>query len=391
MKANPGGQIDIKNILGRDRLINELWEVLEQQSVIITAERRIGKTSVILKMRAEPRENWFPVYQDLEKVHSADDFAMAVYDEIKHFLGLSTKIAEKAWQFWQAIGGTEVGGVLKLPEGTGKEKHWKALLTHAIEDLVTHQAPNRLVFFWDEMPYMLDSIRKRNGEATAMEVLDVLRALRQEAPGFRMVITGSIGLHHVLTTLKEADYKNAPINDMYSVEVTPLAPADAQDLARRLIDGETLTTSDRDRAAVAMAEQGDYFPFYIHHIARRLKSLGRAAEPAQIAETVQEQLTDGKDPWELGHYRSRIGDYFPKETAFVLAILGALAAGDTPLALDAVLAVLKAQDAQFDDRNKLLTLVRLLERDHYLARTKEGHYHFRFPLIRRWWRLDRGL
>src|SRR5258708_14110696 len=154
MKANPGGQIDVKNILGRDRLINELWDVLEQQSVIITAERGIGKTGVILKMRAEPRENWFPVYQDLEKVHSADDFDMAVYDEIKHFLGLSTKIAEKAWRFWQAIGGTEVGGVLKLPEGTGKEKHWKALLTHAIEDLVTHQAPNRLVFFWDEMPYM---------------------------------------------------------------------------------------------------------------------------------------------------------------------------------------------------------------------------------------------
>jgi hypothetical protein len=29
--------------------------------------------------------------------------------------------------------------------------------------------------------------------------------------------------------------------------------------------------------------------------------------------------------------------------------------------------------------------------DHYLSRDSGGGYRFRFPLIRRWWKLDRGL
>ena len=54
MKANPGGQIDFKAVIGRERLIQVLWETVEQQSLVITAERRIGKTTVIKKMRHEP-------------------------------------------------------------------------------------------------------------------------------------------------------------------------------------------------------------------------------------------------------------------------------------------------------------------------------------------------
>jgi hypothetical protein len=70
MKANPGGQLQISEILGREQLIEDLWEVLERQSILITAERRIGKTSVIRKMCAEPPAEWVPVLQDLERVHT---------------------------------------------------------------------------------------------------------------------------------------------------------------------------------------------------------------------------------------------------------------------------------------------------------------------------------
>jgi hypothetical protein len=388
MKSNPGGQIDIKDILGRDRLIATLWDALEQQSVIMTAERRIGKTSVIRKMQAEPRADWVPVLQDLEGLHSAHDFAVAVYEKVLEHLAGWRKLSHKAKAFFESIGGTEIGGVLTLPKG--EKQHWKYLLIHSIEDLVTQQDPKRLVFFWDEMPYMLDNIRSREGEDTAMEVLDVLRSLRQHKAGFRMVLTGSIGLHHVLAALKAADYKNEPFNDMYAVEVTPLAPADGQELARRLIDGEQLKAADTGKAAEAIAEQGDHFPFYVHHIARHLKVTGRTADPDQVVEAVHEQMIAPNDPWELSHYRSRLVDYYPKEEKVVTAILDTLATAAKPVPVDGILAAVKSQ-TPFDDRNRLLQLLRLLERDHYVGRSPEGHYHFRFPLIRRWWKLDRGL
>ena len=32
-----------------------------------------------------------------------------------------------------------------------------------------------------------------------------------------------------------------------------------------------------------------------------------------------------------------------------------------------------------------------MERDHYLKRDEDGRYRFRFPLIQRWWKINRGL
>lgn len=388
MKSNPGGQIAVSDILGRDALIASLWEILEQQSVIMTAERRIGKTSVIRKMQAQPAANWVPVLQDLERIHSTSEFAGAVYEEIQHHLGRWRKVANKAKKFLDSIGGAEIGGILKLP-GT-KDKHWKTLLVHAVADLVEQQDPNRLVFFWDEMPYMLGNISKREGEEAAMEVLDVLRALRHDAPGFRMVLTGSIGLHHVLGKLKAADYKNEPVNDMYRVEVKPLESADARDLARRLLNGEQLKATDLEKSAETIAQEGDAFPFYIHHIVRHLRLCQRNATPEEIRKAVTEQLVDANDPWELRHYRVRIPDYYPQEEELVTVILDTVAAADLPMTVNSVLAAVTSQMA-FDNRNRLLQVLKLLEQDHYLIRSPEGLYSFRFPLIRRWWRLDRGL
>jgi len=43
MKANPGGEIASAEVMGRDHLIADLWGILEQQSVMLSAERRMGK------------------------------------------------------------------------------------------------------------------------------------------------------------------------------------------------------------------------------------------------------------------------------------------------------------------------------------------------------------
>lgn len=329
-----------------------------------------------------------PVLQDLERVHSANEFAETVYEPIQRFLGSWKKVANRARRFLGDIGGAEVGGILKLPQS--KEPHWKSLLTHAVADLIEEQAPRRLVFFWDEMPYMLLAIARNEGEKTAMEVLDVLRYLRQTHAGFRMVLTGSIGLHHVLTTLKDAGHTNEPVNDMCAVEVPPLALADAEALARRLIDGEQLLTANLEEGARAVVMQGDCFPFYVHSIVRHLKVSGRRADPGPIAEAVIEQMTSANDPWELAHYRTRIKSFYPGEEKIVLAVLDFLAPAAESQPVAAILNAVKAQ-ATFDDRERLLELLKLMQRDHYLARTTDGRFAFRFPLIARWWKLDRGL
>jgi hypothetical protein len=389
MKANPGGQIDTKAVIGRDRLIQTIWETVEQQSLVITAERRIGKTTVMRKMQHEPKTGWLPVFQDLESCHSATEFAMAVYREIHQFLGRKGKFTRRSKEFFAALGGTEIGGVFKLPEKTAVS--WKDVLTRAIEDLVhENDGDTKLLFLWDEMPFMLMNIRDREGEQTAMEVLDHLRWLRQTYSSLRMVITGSIGLHHVLTSLKEKKYGNSPVNDMAPIDVPPLTEDDAAHLASLLIAGEALKSPDRAAAAAAIAHEADCFAFYVHHIVKALKLRGLDATPENVAQVVASHLVDPNDPWQLIHYRERISTYYPDDQKTVSLILDELASRQETASVNELFAMLKAM-SNFDDRERLLRLLSLMERDHYLKRHEDGRYQFRFPLIRRWWKINRGL
>jgi hypothetical protein len=389
MKANPGGQIATDAVVGRQQLLAVLWETIEQQSLVMTAERRIGKTTLIRMMADRPADGWLPVLQDLERCHTASEFAMAVYREVHQFLGRTGKVTRRVKELLSALGGTEVGGLFRLPDQA--KTPWKDVLTQSVEDLVheNQASEKRLLFLWDEVPFMLASIRDREGEQTAMEVLDLLRALRQTHGSLRMVVTGSIGLHHVLTSLRDKDYNNSPLNDMAAIAVPPLQEADAAHLAELLIEGESLKSPDPKATALAIAREADCFPFYLHHIVKALKIRGLEATPDNVARVVASHLVDANDPWELLHYRQRIPTYYRDDQKPVLVILDELAGRETS-SVNELLNMLK-NVSTFDDRERLLRVLSLLERDHYLKRDEDGRFRFQFPLIRRWWKINRGL
>ncbi|MBC8235291.1 hypothetical protein H8E77_37575 [bacterium] len=46
MFANPGGYIEPDEVRGRDHLIQRYWRILRRQSLILSAERRMGKTCI---------------------------------------------------------------------------------------------------------------------------------------------------------------------------------------------------------------------------------------------------------------------------------------------------------------------------------------------------------
>lgn len=387
MKANPGGNLDPRQVYGRDALIEMLWDRLDSQSILINAERRIGKTQILRKMLLEPRSPWKPVFRDLEKIHSAQEFAELVYDDVQQFLGK----AEKARNFIRRLLEENETDYVSL-----KTRTWKQLLTSAVEDLMKARQQQRLVFFWDEVPYMLESIRKNDGPALAAEVLDTVRSLRIEQSAFRVIFTGSIGLHHVLNRLSAAGIPTSAKNDMFQVTVTPLAPVDAERLAGDLLQGEGISTDDRTDIVSTLAEEVDYFPYYIHHVVAGLRIEQLNATAANIRDYVTRQLVDASDPWQLAHYRTRLNAYYPDnndadKVAVILDVLALLGNPGDSLSVDEILSSARARGARVKDRNELLQLLRAMDADHYLSRDADGRYHFRFPLIRRWWRLDRGL
>jgi hypothetical protein len=381
-KANAGGQIAPEDVVGRDESIASLWEILEQQSVILSAERRMGKTCIIKKMQAEAASEKLAIYHDLEKVRSPLEFVEAIFQDVEEYLSRGQKAASRTRKLVKELSGLEIKG-FKFPKEI--ESDWKKILIEIAADLVKNQE-RQVILLWDEVPYMLQNI----GDRAAMEVLDTLRSLRQTYPDVRMVFTGSIGLHHIIASLKKAGYTNEPTNDMYPVDVPPLFETDATDLALSLLEGEKISTSNSQETAVAIAQSVNCIPFYINHLILKLKTQKGNIESTTISEVINNCLLDPLNPWKMDRYRDRIDNYYNDEQRpYALNLLDILSNSDESLLFDELFNLLRLQSAT-QDKEIARTVLRLLERDYYLMRQSDRKYCFRYPLIKSYWQILRG-
>jgi hypothetical protein len=385
-KTNPGGNLSPSEVLGRDALIAQLWRMLERQSVVLSAERRMGKTSIIKKMYAESAGK-LTIYQDLEKVGTPREFVESIVESVEERLSTGKRISEGFRNLLENLHGAEVSG-FKLPEVADRE--WKSLLEAVIKDLVSKPG-ERVYFFWDELPLMLYKIQKNSGETVAMEILDTLRSLRQTYPRLRMIYTGSIGLHNVLTSLKRAGYANAPINDMKKVDVPPLTLQDAKSLALQLIKGENIAIDNPEMIAETIAKSVDGIAFYVQHMVDRLASWQGQIEEKTIEDVVSNYLCDAQDPLDMRYFQERIKTYYLlEELPIAFGLLDVLSAETEAISFDDLANKLASRLAVYD-LEAIRSMVELLQLDHYIQQNPEGDYAFRFPLIQRYWRLRRGL
>src|ERR1039457_5058878 len=112
MRANPGGEVGPSDVIGRDRLIEDLWRALEAQSVVLTSERRIGKTTVICKMQKEASKSSaspFSVLRDLEGLRTVQEFVDCVYVDVERRLSGTERAKQRFWCLLSKLGGTQIG------------------------------------------------------------------------------------------------------------------------------------------------------------------------------------------------------------------------------------------------------------------------------------------
>jgi len=391
LKSNPGGQLAPDEVIGRDRLVSRLWDTLEGRSVVLTAERRMGKTSVLKKLEAQPLNGFVTIRRDLENISSPLEFVERLFEDIKSQLKLSDQWVNDFKRVVKSLEGLEVevmGTGIKLPEKA--KSHWKKLLEQIFKNLIeaVKKEPQKIVFLWDELPLMIDKIRENEGEKVAMDFLDSLRYLRQTYDNVRMVYTGSIGLHHVLTKLKKAGYSNAPTNDMETIEVPPLSPVDANDLCSRLLLGEKILPENSEETVKALIEGVDYVPFYIHSLVKELK-YEQTVNPDIVKALIQKAIVNNN--WELSHFNERIDTYYDADLCqLIRAILDILAVQEQSLKFADLINLLKIEIADVNSE-QVREVLKLLRQDHYLKRNEQGEEGFYFSLIKRWWCLDRGL
>lgn len=390
MQINPGGRLNLADVVGRDVLVAAMFAQLQTQSLLVVAERRMGKTHVLHKLRAEAAPDWLVLFRDVEDVRSAAEFVRYVVADLEPHFGKVKQFRDWLNAIVGEAGGMQVGP-LKLPNFPAA--HWKKVLQDAVTYIQTLPGHKRIIFLWDELPWMLQKIAQSTPQ-DAMELMDVLRALRQQNDKVRMVYTGSIGLHHIIRQLKAQGYNNEPTNDMQVVEVPALQPEDAQRLSENLLIALE-PAGVPPELADALAHSVDCMPYYIHHVANALLKQpalrGAALTPERIAKEVETIIRSPHDPWNLEHFESRTVEYYGTQRDACLALLDTCAMHDDGIEIQDAIRSVKAAHPEINP-NDWLTLTRLLQRDHYLVRDEQtGRLRFKFGVILRWWRWQRGI
>jgi hypothetical protein len=388
MKKTPEA---FSQIVGRQDFISAAWRTLVYKSLYMNDLRRIGKTKIIQKMHAEPPPGWLAAFSDLEGTHTTEEFAALVYKDSAEVLTAKQQKLRKMSALLGKAGGTAILGILKLPDG--QPAPWKDVLRATFDDIVealgTMDHGTRMVFFWDEVPYLIENIAKRQGKDMAMQVLDILRELSQRHDTVRLVLTGSIGIHHVLRSLWGDGYKGSPLNHMDLIQPGPLQPEHSVPFAESGIARRGLLCALSDQCAAALAELASHVPFYIEKLAARLPR-GESLVPATIEVELDRELRSDNSDWDLDYYRRRVKSVFPETEKLVLAILDGIAASKVP-ALTFQEIRKPVSVAMAVDDEVLREHLKLLCMDHYLVRDEANAYRFYLPLIRRWWRINRSL
>lgn len=396
MRVNTGGYLSANEVIGREEFISYLWQVLDKQSVVLTSERRIGKSSIINKLKEEEPEGWLIIKRDVEGISTTKEFVTRLVDDLSAHqtkfsqgVGWLSKI-RKELDDWKILGVT----IAKR-----EEQNWTEKLESILGFLADEQSKNdiRVLLVWDEFPWMLQKIIRGEGAESAANLLDNLRQCRQSQQGIRMMLTGSIGLHHVIKLLQKDSLTNEPLNDTLTVSLPPLTEENAIILAEKLINGEELKF-ERKSILNALVTKLDCVPYYIHHLISHHKQQNLLISATSIENTIAHAYTSANDPWHLAHYYERLSDYYASDASLYALILDEFAYSNSPLPrkelqsrLAANAALDKNQRKQVTDNDFVRHALRLLSADHYLIQNADtGNYDFSFQLIKAWWRIYRG-
>jgi len=390
MVVNPGGQLALEDIVGREDEVRKYWKILGTRGLILGAERRLGKTHIVRKMHETGQEGFATFYQDLEAVHGLTELVRALYRAVNHQLTLSARAKKKAIEFWSTLLPKKLGA-LEMPDARA---NWKGLLVEAIGDVLSAVEPtDKVVFIWDEFPLMLYNLNKSEGAGSVIQLMDLLRSLRQQhGVRLRFLFTGSIGLHLALRALRVAGHANDSTNDMQEETVPPMNEAESLELAARLLCGLDYPPTDVSQLTKALYAQVGGYPYYIHHVVNHLGELGRQVNEQDIIAAADSLVHADHDPAHLSYFHARIPLYYGQDEArLALLVLDAVASQREAVSMEPLINLARHQMPEVREE-QIRDICLLLRRDHYLTlETYEGKklLGFRWKILQRWWKGNR--
>ncbi|MDE7407874.1 MAG: hypothetical protein K2M76_05580 [Muribaculaceae bacterium] len=356
----------------------------DRQSLLLSAPRRIGKSSFAKKMiHDKTKEGWKCIYIDLQGIATKEAFIRKLIESFTG-IGILEKAGSKAKDFIDStlsmVKGVSLGD-LKLDINN---REYTESLLNRLAELFDHDNDTLIVI--DELPLFLgklmdDEGKKRNDVEF---LLNWFRSIRQhEDSGIRWMFCGSVGLRNFTNHYRMSQ----SINDLIDFDLGELPAPEAKGLIAALAESYRLPM---DEALITKTLETLQWPipYFIQLLIDRLISKKHnqttiPVKPEDIVCAIEElSQSDYFITW-----AERLDEYRDLENTARI-ILDSLALADTGLTKDELLTVAMngINPTTIDTAKKSLTKVlEMLEHDGYIMRNNE-YRKFRSPLLRKWWK-----
>lgn len=387
-----------EDLFGRDSLVADLWERLEQDNILLVAPRRFGKTGIMYKLLDKPRKAFKPIYINVEHILTAGDFMvelLAVLLRDRHFTRIGHTLWAETKEFGQFIrnipSSIDIGGVkVELREKTDVPTHWISYGERALA-LLAKEEP-RLLLLLDEFAVMIDHIAKQN-TTEAEQLLRWFRVART-APGTqtRFVIGGSINLISTLNGMKLVD----TVNDLSIIRLRPFDTETATRFIEVIFESRQIELSPAVKETI-LNLVGAPIPYLLSVLLVAILDRQRSKKGKVTADMVKaafnEDLLGGATSVVFHHYRSRIDQhYLGTEGQSAKAILGILSKADSPVRQDTLYQIFLRHSNSVPSpatHEGFLNLMSKLDNDFYIS-TQDGTYDFFSRVLKLWWKTHYG-
>ncbi|MCP4004002.1 MAG: ATP-binding protein [bacterium] len=402
LKRALGNWVEGDRFWDREAELELLVEYLEEGAhLLIVAQRRIGKTSLMREAARRLARRFTCLQVDLQKSHSPAD---AIVE-----LSIATRPHGSLWQTTKGVFSSVLGQAVDMVESLQLDDltvtlrsgvtagDWQAKGDRLFETLAA--AEKEVVVFLDEVPILVSRIlhgddfqitpdRRRETDAFMSWLRD--NCIRHRGK-VRVVVTGSIGIEPIL---RRAGL-SATLNVLTPFELGPWDRETAAECLEALANGYGLQFQPGAIEAL-LDHLGVCIP---HHVQMFFDNLYRTAKLRKLTsitrelidEVYEQNMLSVRGHAELSHLEERLKLVLGPHLHPLALDLLTEAAVSWELTPTAALAL--AREHLVDDekpQDEVREILGILEHDGYLQREPEGGYAFVSKLLRDWWHAHFG-
>ena len=379
------------NFFRRTSIIDDCWNRIPHGNILLTAPRRTGKTSIMLHLRDKPRYGYHGFYINVEDAENAADMVGALLHTYlsTHPVRKHVEAAVQAVKKYLPNAEIDLGGA-RVAFSRSLEDRWQDVGRKFLTILQELPESKSVLFLIDELPILLQRLRRHDarGADEAEQLLHWFRAVRTDPAlcdgKVRFFLSGSIGLEGVVARLG----LSRAINDLDSMSLPPLSPAEAAELVEALEQGPGAATLGQDARDKLLSLLEEPYPYYIQllfqQVQRRLRRTDRPCTPELVQEAYDQDLLGHAGRKALRNMDERLDEALPPaEARRVRAVLDRACRDEAGLLVQTAYNLLAPDDTP-DATESAHALYDLLLHDGYLKR--EGNrLRFRTRLLRDFW------